>query len=59
MMTKAQSLDQYLWFVMKWWPRINKALHHGMKEDIEKQLKKKAEKMGGHRARFQDHEVHF
>ena len=37
MMTKAQSLDQYLWSVTKWWPRV-KALLRAMKEDIEKQL---------------------
>ena len=39
MMTKAQSLDQYmyLWSVTKWWPRV-RALLCAMKEDIEKQL---------------------
>ena len=37
MMTKAQSLDQYLWSVTKWWPRV-KAVLHAMKEDIEKHL---------------------
>lgn len=35
--TKAQSLDQYLWSVTKRWPRV-KALLHTMKEDIERQL---------------------
>ena len=38
MMTKDQSLDQYLWSVgTKWWPRV-KAVLHAMKEDIEKHL---------------------
>ena len=37
MMTKAQSLDQYLWSVTKRWPRVT-ALLHTMKEVIEKQL---------------------
>ena len=36
-MTKAQTLDQYLWSVTKWWPRV-KALLRAIKEDIEKQL---------------------
>ena len=36
-MTKAQSLDQYLWSVTKWWPRV-KGVLHAMKEDIEKHL---------------------
>lgn len=37
MMTKAQSLDQYLWSVTKPWPRVT-ALLHTMKEVTEKQL---------------------
>lgn len=36
-MIKAQSLDQYLWSVTKWWPRV-KARLYAMKEVIEKQL---------------------
>ena len=36
MMTKAQSLDQCIWSVMKWWPRVRYILL-AMKEDIEKQ----------------------
>jgi hypothetical protein len=37
MMIKAQSLDQYLWSVTKWWPKV-KAILLAMKRDFNSQL---------------------
>ncbi len=37
MMVKSQSLDQYLWSVTKWWPRIKQKLE-AMRINIEQQL---------------------
>ena len=36
-MIKAQSLDQYLWSVTKWWPKV-KAILLAMKRDFNSQL---------------------
>jgi hypothetical protein len=42
MMIKAQSLDQYLWSVTKWWPKVKAILlamrrdHNGNLSDIQK-----------------------
>ena len=37
MMIKSQSLDQYLWSVTKWWPKV-KAILLTMKRDLTSQL---------------------
>ena len=37
MMIKSQLLDQYLWSVTKWWPRVE-AILSTMKRDLDKQI---------------------
>ena len=37
MMINSQSLDQYLWSVAKWWPRV-KAILSTMKRELNKQI---------------------
>ena len=37
MMINSQSLDQYLWSVTKWWPRV-KAILSIMKRELDKQI---------------------
>ena len=37
MMINSQSLDQYLWSVAKWWPRV-KAIPSTMKRELNKQI---------------------